>query len=91
MLVKINNEDKELIQATSGKKRIVILNRQIYHKKLNMDEVRELVPEDELITTSVLKKTGVDKLEERLQNYSSVNREFTIYNYGNQCSSLLLY
>lgn len=31
-----------------------------------MDEVRELVPEDELITTSVLKKTGVDKLEEKI-------------------------
>ena len=62
----LTDEDKELIQATSGKKRIVILNKTDLPQKLNMDEVRELVPEDELITTSVLKKTGVDKLEEKI-------------------------
>lgn len=62
----LTDEDKELIQATSGKKRIVILNKTDLPRKLNMDEVRELVPEDELITTSVLKKTGVDKLEEKI-------------------------
>ena len=44
MLAKeLTDEDKELIQATSGKKRIVILNKTDLPQKLNMDEVRELV------------------------------------------------
>src|SRR5699024_8399280 len=37
----LTDEDKELIQATSGKKRIVILNKTDLPQKLNMDEVRE--------------------------------------------------
>ena len=36
----LTDEDKELIQATSGKKRIVILNKTDLPRKLNMDEVR---------------------------------------------------
>ena len=61
-------EDRELIKATNDKKRIVILNKTDLEQKLDRDELKQLMPDDNetIIPLSVLKNDGLDKLEEEI-------------------------
>lgn len=59
-------EDLELVAATNGKKRIVILNKTDLEPKLDVEVLKQHVDAAEILTTSVLTNEGVDKLEERI-------------------------
>lgn len=59
-------EDLELVAATNGKKRIVILNKMDLEPKLDVEVLKQHVDTAEILTTSVLTNEGVDKLEERI-------------------------
>ena len=59
-------EDLELVAATNGKKRIVILNKMDLEPKLDVEVLKQHVDAAEILTTSVLTNEGVDKLEERI-------------------------
>lgn len=59
-------EDRQLLELTQGKKRIVILNKTDLPQKIDMAEVKQLVGTTELLSTSVLKNDGLDELEEQI-------------------------
>lgn len=62
----LTTEDEELIKVTDGKKRIVILNKTDLPQQLDQQRLQELVPADEISTTSILKSEGVDELEQKI-------------------------
>ena len=61
-------EDRELITLTKDKKRIVVLNKQDLPQQLDMAALADLVPETQLIRTSMLDVSGVDALDKQIKN-----------------------
>ncbi|MFD1440523.1 tRNA uridine-5-carboxymethylaminomethyl(34) synthesis GTPase MnmE [Lacticaseibacillus hegangensis] len=61
-------EDRELITLTKDKKRIVVLNKQDLPQQLDMAELADLVPETQLIRTSMLEVSGMDALDKQIKN-----------------------
>ncbi|GKS81603.1 tRNA modification GTPase MnmE [Ligilactobacillus pabuli] len=59
-------EDRQLLELTKDKKRLVILNKTDLPQKIEMAEVKQIVAAEELLSTSVLKNDGLDELEERI-------------------------
>lgn len=59
-------EDRELLDATKGKQRIVILNKTDLPTKVDLEELKQLVGADALIKTSIVKHEGMDQLGDRI-------------------------
>lgn len=59
-------EDRELITLTNDKKRIVVLNKQDLPQQLDLDALTRLVPESQIIRTSMLDAAGVDALDKQI-------------------------
>lgn len=59
-------EDRELLAATTDKKRIVILNKTDLPTKVDLPELKELVGTDAVIETSIINHEGMDQLGERI-------------------------
>lgn len=59
----LTEEDRQLIEATNHKQRIVVLNKTDLPMKLNLDEVKRLAKTDHLISTSAIKANGLKNLE----------------------------
>ena len=57
-------EDRELIDATAGKQRIVVLNKTDLPQKIELDEVKQLVNSRNIISTSAIQASGLQELEE---------------------------
>ncbi|KAA8807193.1 tRNA uridine-5-carboxymethylaminomethyl(34) synthesis GTPase MnmE, partial [Lactobacillus crispatus] len=51
-------EDRELLTATQGKQRIVILNKTDLPRQVDLDELKKLTAGDALIETSIVKHEG---------------------------------
>ena len=62
----LTKEDEALIALTDDKKRLVILNKQDLPQQLDVDALTALVPEDQIIRTSVLTTAGVDALDQKI-------------------------
>lgn len=58
----LTDEDRRLIKATAGKQRIVLVNKTDLPQKVDMQELRDALDGDELITTSIVTNQGMDKL-----------------------------
>lgn len=58
-------EDRELLDVTKDKKRIIILNKTDLPTKMRIEELPSVKPE-EVILTSVLTSVGMDALENRI-------------------------
>lgn len=56
-------EDQELLTATAGTQRILILNKTDLPQKLDLAQVQAKAGDSPLIKTSILKQTGMDQLE----------------------------
>jgi tRNA modification GTPase len=63
---KLTEEDRLLIEATDQNHRIVILNKMDLPNKLDLTKLEELVDPDSIVKTSILTKSGIDKLEEKI-------------------------
>ncbi|WP_100401289.1 tRNA uridine-5-carboxymethylaminomethyl(34) synthesis GTPase MnmE [Bacillus sp. FJAT-42315] len=61
-------EDENLFEAVSGMDVIVIVNKTDLEQKIDMDRVRELAREKQLVTTSLLEEQGIDELEEAISS-----------------------
>ncbi|KRN25256.1 tRNA uridine-5-carboxymethylaminomethyl(34) synthesis GTPase MnmE [Lacticaseibacillus camelliae] len=61
-------EDRELLDLTKDKKRIVVLNKQDLPQQLDMAALANLVPEEQIIRTSMLDVSGVDALDKQIKN-----------------------
>ncbi len=63
------DEDLRLLEQTKDFKRIILLNKTDLSTKINMDKVKEFATDSEIVTTSMLKKEGIDQLEEKIADY----------------------
>ena len=59
-------EDRELLEATKDKQRIVILNKTDLPNKVDRSELKKLVGSDKLIETSIVKNEGMNQLGETI-------------------------
>jgi tRNA modification GTPase len=63
---KLTEEDRLLIKATDQNHRIVILNKMDLPNQLDLTKLEELVDPDSIVKTSILTKSGIDSLEEKI-------------------------
>ena len=63
---KLTEEDHLLIKATDQNHRIVILNKMDLPNQLDLTKLEELVNPDSIVKTSILTKSGIDSLEEKI-------------------------
>lgn len=59
-------EARELLTATHGKQRIVILNKTDLPRQVDLDELKKLTDGDALIETSIVKHEGMDQLGQQI-------------------------
>jgi tRNA modification GTPase len=62
----LTTEDKELLKATQGLKRIILLNKTDLPSRLSQEELNMYLGTDEVFAISVLEKAGLDQLEEAI-------------------------
>lgn len=63
------DEDLRLLEQTKDFKRIILLNKTDLPTNIDMDKVKEFATDSEIVTTSMLKKEGIDQLEEKIADY----------------------
>ena len=63
------DEDLRLLEQTKDFKRIILLNKTDLPTEIDMDKVKEFATDSEIVTTSMLKKEGIDQLEEKIADY----------------------
>lgn len=63
----LTQEDRQLIDLTKDKKRIVILNKTDLPQKIEYEELIQLVGKENIIQTSIVNDIGVNELEERIK------------------------
>ena len=63
------DEDLRLLEQTKDFKRIILLNKTDLPTKIDMDKDKEFATDSEIVTTSMLKKEGIDQLEEKIADY----------------------
>ena len=63
------DEDLRLLEQTKDFKRIILLNKTDLPTIIDMDKVKEFATDSEIVTTSMLKKEGIDQLEEKIADY----------------------
>ena len=63
------DEDLRLLEQTKDFKRIILLNKTDLPTKIDMYKVKEFATDSEIVTTSMLKKEGIDQLEEKIADY----------------------
>ena len=63
------DEDLRLLEQTKDFKRIILLNKTDLPTKIDMDKVKEFATDSEIVTMSMLKKEGIDQLEEKIADY----------------------
>ncbi|PGL72808.1 tRNA uridine-5-carboxymethylaminomethyl(34) synthesis GTPase MnmE [Bacillus sp. AFS055030] len=64
----LSEEDRKLFGEMSGKDVIVIINKTDLSQKLDMDEVKALVGNATIVTTSLKEERGIDDLEKAIAN-----------------------
>lgn len=64
----LSEEDRKLFGEMSGKDVIVIINKTDLPQKLDMDEVKALVGNATIVTTSLKEEKGIDDLEKAIAN-----------------------
>lgn len=63
---KLTDEDRELIQATADKPRIVIFNKTDLPQRVDYDELTKLVDGDRMIKASMTKHAGIEELSDAI-------------------------
>lgn len=62
----LSEEDKNLLEFTNGKKRIIILNKSDLGAKISREMIAEIT-DSPIIVTSILQKENLNKLEEEIE------------------------
>lgn len=82
---KLTEEDKKLIDMSSDKKRIIIINKNDLETKI---EIKEL-PEQEIITTNTISDDGIIDLKNKIKELFNLEElETTDYNYVSNINQL---
>lgn len=61
-------EDEQLFEAVRGMDVIVIVNKMDLPQKIDLDKVRKLAENHQLVTTALLEEQGIDELEEAISS-----------------------
>ena len=65
----LQEEDIRLLETTKGMKRIILFNKTDLPSKLSIENIASYAKEEEIVTTSMLNKEGIDQLEEKIAGY----------------------
>ena len=65
----LQEEDLRLLETTKGMKRIILFNKTDLPSKLSKEDIAPYAKEEEIVTTSMLNKEGIDQLEEKIAGY----------------------
>ena len=65
----LQEKDIRLLETTKGMKRIILFNKTDLPSKLSTEDVTPYAQEEEIVTTSMLNKEGIDQLEEKIAGY----------------------
>ena len=65
----LQEEDIRLLETTKGMKRIILFNKTDLPSKLSKEDIAPYANEEEIVTTSMLNKVGIDQLEEKIAGY----------------------
>lgn len=65
----LQEEDIRLLETTKGMKRIILFNKTDLPSKLSTEDIGPYAQEEEIVTTSMLNKEGIDQLEEKIAGY----------------------
>ena len=65
----LQEEDIRLLETTKGMKRIILFNKTDLPSKLSTENIAPYAQEEEIVTTSMLNKEGIDQLEEKIAEY----------------------
>ena len=65
----LQEEDIRLLETTKGMKRIILFNKTDLPSKLSTENIASYAQEEEIVTTSMLNKEGIDQLEEKIAGY----------------------
>ena len=65
----LQEEDVRLLETTKGMKRIILFNKTDLPSKLSIEDIAPYANEEEIVTTSMLNKEGIDQLEEKIAGY----------------------
>ena len=65
----LQEEDIRLLETTKGMKRIILFNKTDLPSKLSTEDIAPYSQEEEIVTTSMLNKEGIDQLEEKIAGY----------------------
>ena len=64
----LDDTDLELLDFTSGKQRIVIVNKTDLPKAFSEEELKKVIKGEKVIEISALLKEGIDKVEDEIKN-----------------------
>jgi tRNA modification GTPase len=64
----LDNTDFELLDFTSGKQRIVIVNKTDLPKAFSEEKLKKVIKGEKVIEISALLKEGIDKVEDEIKN-----------------------
>ena len=65
----LQEEDIRLLETTKGMKRIILFNKTDLPSKLSKEDIAPYANKEEIVTTSMLNKEGIDQLEEKIAGY----------------------
>ena len=66
---RLQEEDIRLLETTKGMKRIILFNKTDLPSKLSKEDIAPYAQAEEIVTTSMLNKEGIDQLEEKIAGY----------------------
>jgi len=64
----LSHEDYEIIEIIKNRKAIVLLNKSDLPKQFDESYFREILPDKEIIITSIVSDIGIDELEKAIKN-----------------------
>lgn len=64
----LTKEDLDIIDSIGSKKALIIINKTDLPQKLNVDEVKNIIKNRDIIEISILENKGIEKIEDALVN-----------------------
>ena len=64
----LTKEDLEIMDLIGSKKALIIINKTDLPQKLNVDEVKDIIKDKDIIEISILENIGIEKIEDALVN-----------------------
>lgn len=64
----LTHEDENIMNFLSGKKCLVLINKRDIGKKIYSDDIIKILPDADIIETSLIKGEGIEKIEDTIEN-----------------------